>query len=93
MILLDEPFTAIDARTAADLLDMVQRWHGEERTVVAVLHDLELVRGHFPDTLLLARAAVGWGAPAEVLTPANLLRRARMIERDEAACRAWRERA
>ncbi len=48
LILLDEPFTAIDAKTTADLLDLVRRWHGEARTVVAVLHDLEVVRRVFP---------------------------------------------
>ena len=33
VIVLDEPFTAIDAKTSADLLDLVRRWHGEGRTV------------------------------------------------------------
>ena len=64
LILLDEPFNALDARTAADLLAVVRRWHGEGRTVVAVLHDLDLVRREFPDTLLLARDCLGWGRPA-----------------------------
>ena len=58
---LDEPFTAIDARTTADLLELVRRWHGESRTVVAVLHDIETVRQAFPQTLLLAREAVASG--------------------------------
>jgi zinc/manganese transport system ATP-binding protein len=80
IILLDEPFTAIDARTTADLLELVQRWHGESRTVVAVLHDIETVRRAFPHTLLLAREPVAWGETAEVLTPANLLRARRMVE-------------
>ena len=78
VILLDEPFNALDARTSADLLAMVRRWHGEGRTVVAVLHDLELVRREIPDTVLLARDCLGWGATAEVLTAANRLR-ARMM--------------
>ncbi len=89
VILLDEPLTAIDAKTAADLLDLVRRWHAEERTVVAVLHDIELVRGMFPQTLLIAREAVAWGATSEVLTPENLLRARRMAEShapDAAAC-------
>lgn len=64
VILLDEPFTAIDARTTRDLLDIVSRWHGEGRTVIAVLHDFELVRTHFPQTLLLARELVAGGRPA-----------------------------
>ena len=44
VIVLDEPFNAIDAKTSADLLALVQRWHGEKRTVLAALHDLDLVR-------------------------------------------------
>ncbi len=80
IILLDEPFTAIDARTTADLLALVQRWHGENRTVVAVLHDIETVRRAFPQTLLLARETVAWGATADVLTADNLLRARRMVE-------------
>lgn len=80
VILLDEPFNALDARTAADLLAMVHRWHGEGRTVVAVLHDLELVRREFPETLLLARDCLGWGATPAVLTAANRLRARMMAE-------------
>ncbi|BAI71117.1 zinc/manganese transport system ATP-binding protein [Azospirillum sp. B510] len=80
LILLDEPFTAIDAKTTADLLDIVRRWHGERRTVIAVLHDLDQVRGHFPDTLLLAREPIAWGRTAEALAPDNLARARAMAE-------------
>jgi len=86
LIVLDEPFNSIDAKTAADLFDLVRRWHAEKRTVVAALHDLDLVRANFPDVLLLAREPVAWGAAAEVLTPDNLLKARRMCEAfDEAA--------
>ncbi len=91
LILLDEPFTAIDARTTADLLALIGRWHGEKRTVIAVLHDMDVVRAHFPDTLLLAREAVAWGGTDEALRPENLLRARRMIEAHDphaAACQA-----
>jgi zinc/manganese transport system ATP-binding protein len=80
LIVLDEPFNAIDARTSADLLDLVKRWHAEQRTVLAALHDMELVRNHFPETLLLARGPVAWGATAEVLTAENLKEARRMCE-------------
>jgi zinc/manganese transport system ATP-binding protein len=80
LILLDEPFTAIDSRTAADLLAIVRRWHGEARTVIAVLHDLDIVRTHFPDCLLLSREAVAWGSTTEALTPEALLRARHLIE-------------
>jgi zinc/manganese transport system ATP-binding protein len=80
MIVLDEPFNAIDARTSADLLALVRRWHAEGRTVLAALHDFDLVRANFPETLLLARGKVAWGATAEVLTADNLQQARRMCE-------------
>ena len=80
VIVLDEPFNAIDAKTAADLLALVKRWHVEGRTVLAALHDMELVRAHFPETLLLAREPVAWGATPDVLTRENLAEARRMCE-------------
>lgn len=74
LILLDEPFTALDAKTTADLLAVIAGWRREGRTVVAVLHDYEQVRSHFPQTLLLAKECIAWGPTTEVLTPANLAR-------------------
>lgn len=87
LIVLDEPFNAVDDRTIADLVALVHRWHGEGRTVVAALHDTNLVRGHFPHTLLMAREPVAWGETARVLTPQNLARARRLCEpfEDEAA--------
>ena len=61
IILLDEPFNAIDAKTVSDLIALIKRWHGEKRTVMVVVHDLDLVREHFPETLLLARRPIAWG--------------------------------
>ncbi len=78
LILLDEPFNAMDTRTTADLLGIVRRWHGEARTVIAVLHDTEQVRRHFPSTLLLAREPIAWGPTAAVLSDANLQRARQM---------------
>lgn len=86
VIVLDEPFNAIDAKTSADLLALVRRWHAEGRTVLAALHDIDLVRAHFPQTLLLAREPVGWGATEAVLTADNLAVARRMCEAfDDAA--------
>ncbi len=80
LIVLDEPFNAIDSKTTADLLALVKHWHGEGRTVLAALHDMEMVRTHFAETLVLARGPVAWGPTAEVLTPENLLVAMRMCE-------------
>jgi zinc/manganese transport system ATP-binding protein len=67
VILLDEPFAAVDAQTTAILLEQILRWHQEGRTVIAVLHDLDLVRARFPSTLVLARRCVAWGATESAL--------------------------
>ena len=86
LILLDEPFNAVDAKTTASLLQLVRQWHNEQRTVVAVLHDDTQVRAYFPQTMLLAREVVAWGPTAEVLTDANLQRARSMAEAwDDAA--------
>ena len=86
LILLDEPFNAVDANTTAALLGLVQQWHQQGRTVVAVLHDDAQVHAHFPQTLLLARELVAWGTTDQVLTAPNLQRARAMAE-------AWDEQA
>ncbi|MEL6550120.1 MAG: zinc ABC transporter ATP-binding protein AztA [Pseudomonadota bacterium] len=78
LVLLDEPFSAIDARTMTDLISVVRGWHGEGRTVMAVLHDHEIVRSHFPETMLLARELVAHGPTRDVMTVENH-RRARVL--------------
>jgi zinc/manganese transport system ATP-binding protein len=45
-----------------------------------VLHDIELVRRHFPQTLLLAREPMAWGETAVSLAPSNLQRARAMPE-------------
>jgi zinc/manganese transport system ATP-binding protein len=86
LILLDEPFNAVDSKTTAALLELVLQWQREGRTVVAVLHDDAQVRSHFPQTLLLARECIAWGPTAEVLTEGNWQRARAMAE-------AWDETA
>jgi zinc/manganese transport system ATP-binding protein len=81
LILLDEPFNAIDTRTAADLMALIERWHGERRTVIAVLHDLDLVKERFPEAMLLSRDLVAWGPTREAVTSQNLLKARAMAER------------
>jgi zinc/manganese transport system ATP-binding protein len=81
VILLDEPFSAVDAATEADLMAIIRGWHQQGRTVVAVLHDLDLIRAEFPDTLLLGCEPSGtgslWGATSDILT-ARTVRQARL---------------
>jgi len=73
VILLDEPFTAVDAATEADLLDLLHEWDAQGRIVIAVLHDNEMILQHFPTTLLLARHMIASGPSTDVLRPGNRL--------------------
>jgi zinc/manganese transport system ATP-binding protein len=86
IILLDEPFRAVDTKTVEDLLRIIRLWHAEGRTVIAALHDLDQVRAHFPKTLLLAREVVAWGPTHQVLTAKHLAEARQITE-------AWDEHA
>ncbi len=72
ILLLDEPFAAVDRATTDDLMALLQTWNEEGRTVITVLHDLEMVRASFPQSLLLAGQVVAWGDTQSVLMPENL---------------------
>lgn len=72
VILLDEPFAAVDRATTEDLLALLHDWHMQGRTIIAVLHDLDMVRAYFPQTVLLAGQVVEWGPTEQVLSAENL---------------------
>jgi zinc/manganese transport system ATP-binding protein len=60
LIVLNEPFNAVDGKTIADLIEVIRGWHSEGRTVLAALHDFTWC-GHVPQTLLIARELVALG--------------------------------
>ena len=72
VLLLDEPFAAVDSHTADDLMALLCGLHGQGRTVIAVLHDLDMVRDHFPQCLLLSGSVVAWGDTGTALNEAHL---------------------
>jgi zinc/manganese transport system ATP-binding protein len=57
LILLDEPFSALDNATKSTLLDVIDQWVGAGKIVIAALHDLDAAR-RFPLWLELARGTV-----------------------------------
>ncbi|ADB54158.1 metal ABC transporter ATP-binding protein [Conexibacter woesei] len=74
LLLMDEPFAGVDARTEASILELLGELRDEGRTVVVVHHDLGTVRGAFDWALLLNVRAVAEGPVADVITKETLAR-------------------
>ena len=73
LILLDEPFTAVDQSTEAHLLTLIDRWRQENRALVLVVHDLSAVLDHCNAALLLGGGTATHGPVDAVLTPKQLV--------------------
>lgn len=86
LILLDEPFSALDEHTTQDLIQLIKYWHREGRTIIAVLHDLDLIRRHIPHTLILAHETVAWGETNDVLGQDTHVQKAHRLMRG--SCRS-----
>lgn len=67
IILLDEPFTGIDSQTSAFLLQVIERLHTQGKTILTVLHNLQMVERHFPELLYLHDGHYHWGNTADIL--------------------------
>lgn len=67
LVLMDEPFTGVDAQTSRFLMSLICQMHEAGQTVIAVLHDNALVECHFPQVLLLGPESCRWGRAADIL--------------------------
>jgi manganese/iron transport system ATP-binding protein len=74
LLLLDEPFTGLDAPTHEAILDILSDMRARNVTVLTATHDLNVAAGHFDRVMLLNRRVIAFGTPAEVLVPQTLVR-------------------
>ncbi len=72
VLLLDEPFTGLDAPACHSLGQLLQSLAKEGRLVIASHHDLNTAGSIFDSVLLLNGERAGFGSPAEVLTPERI---------------------
>ena len=72
LILLDEPFNAVDYKTIQVLLNIIDSWKKENKTIISILHNYNQVFDHFDKTLIIAKEVVGFGKTSEVLTSENI---------------------
>jgi manganese/zinc/iron transport system ATP- binding protein len=74
VLVMDEPFAGVDARTESALLELLAEQRDEGRSVIAVHHDLGTVRRAFDWALVLNVRSVASGPAAEVIVPPVLAR-------------------
>ncbi len=74
LLVLDEPFVGIDARTEATILRILRETRDAGGSVVMVHHDLTTVRASVDRVLLMNVRVIAEGPPAETLVPENLRR-------------------
>lgn len=73
LILLDEPFAAVDQTTEAHLLKLIDKWRDEGRAIILVVHDLSSVLDHCDTALLLGNGEACHGPVETVVTPERLV--------------------
>lgn len=73
LLLLDEPFSGLDAPSHEAILDILGALRGEAVTVMVATHDLNLAAERFDRIVLLNRRVVAYGRAEDVLTSPNLI--------------------
>jgi ABC-type Mn2+/Zn2+ transport system ATPase subunit len=72
ILLMDEPFTGVDAATQESTLALLDRLRAQQVTVLISTHDLALAANRFGYVMLLNRRLIAFGPPALVFTTQRL---------------------
>jgi len=72
ILLMDEPFTGVDASTQEATLDLLDDLQAQQVTALISTHDLGLAAQRFPQVLLLNHQVIAYGTPEEVFTDQHL---------------------
>jgi zinc/manganese transport system ATP-binding protein len=72
VLLLDEPFSAVDVQTIKDLIQVLIRCKNQGKTIIAVIHDLSLVSRYFDHAVVLATRCVSSGVTKDALSRTSL---------------------
>ncbi len=67
VLLMDEPFNAVDLTTEKIILDSLHEFHKQGVTTLVVTHDLTIARDHFEKILLLNDREIEYGDAKELL--------------------------
>ena len=73
LLLLDEPFTGLDAPSQQAILDILDLVKARGVTALVSTHDLDLAAQHFDQMMLLNRRVVAFGPPAQIFNAETLI--------------------
>ncbi|MEI7846595.1 MAG: metal ABC transporter ATP-binding protein [Chloroflexota bacterium] len=74
ILLMDEPFTGVDATTQDATLNLLDRLRDRQVTAIISTHDLNLAATRFDKVLLINKRLVAYGSPQQVLRQENLIK-------------------
>lgn len=74
ILLLDEPFVGVDARTEETIFRLMDELTSAGKTLFVVIHDLTELRRRFDSVLMLNRSLIAYGPVATTATDENLRR-------------------
>jgi ABC-type Mn2+/Zn2+ transport system ATPase subunit len=72
ILLMDEPFSGVDASAQEAIMEILGRLHQEGVTMLVSTHDLNLAVDWSDQLALLNRRLISYGAPREAVTPQHL---------------------
>jgi manganese/iron transport system ATP-binding protein len=71
-MLLDEPFTGVDVKTEAAIIELLQQLRAEGHIVLVSTHDLGAVPGFCDQVVIINRTVLAAGPTQSTFTEANL---------------------
>lgn len=74
ILLLDEPFAGVDAKTEASLIDLLRELQHQGVTTLIAAHDLNTVGTYCDHIILLRETVIAAGPTAKVFTEENILK-------------------
>ncbi len=69
LLILDEPTTGVDMRTAENVLHSLAQLNAQGMTILMTTHDLNAAAAHVPWIVCLNRRIIAQGRPVDVFTP------------------------
>jgi manganese transport system ATP-binding protein len=72
ILLLDEPFAGVDAKTEASLVELLRELQKQKVTTLIAAHDLGTIGSYCDHIILLKETVVAFGATKKVFTQENI---------------------